>query len=671
MKKSMVLTVVAGLACAGAAFAQAIPGVPFEVDRSQIQQIYVNEYGEPTAPYADRAIGVVHDGLNGTTTPLCAVYLNQAAAPQPLVSILEDLNFSPGPWASTTNNVVRIFTVSISNSAASGTINFDLRMRFWDPAVVDFTRNPMITAGATPLREIIYPVRNLGPGLFNITFTLTATGQFTVPGNRVFFQGEALQPGSTTAYFMGTQIPFWGVNPNGFVAQRGGSSNSQGFDRNRNGIFEGSATPGNTLEHSALNFPGGACINTNVHYPMVIQGDLPATPPATFMDLGSITDSSTMNFTIPANGVKWFRFNLPADVTDAALRFLDIDTEGSSIADTDMALFDNNGNIIRADAGDGSGDLARLTFGVGRRSAPAGGGKSFDGGDGELAAGGPFWLAITSGPTAFSGGYVADNTGAGGNATINIRSNVVSGNLAPSVAPAGEDLVADLGDVLAPGVAGTPTLPGAYNIMWYKFNVCQDITPSGTDYFDIDFSNNDQLGDTEAFIFNAAGNLVVTSDDADADGMDPFYLAPQFSFGPSGNPRPSANPNAQPFDGQDGTLLRGTYYLGVSFYQSTTLGTNDRWHIRVTGGSNLEIAPDFYTTISSCTPACIADVDDGTGTGTPDGGVTIDDLLYYLGIFSEGNVAADVDDGTGTGTRDGGVTIDDLLYYLVRYEGGC
>ena len=68
---------------------------------------------------------------------------------------------------------------------------------------------------------------------------------------------------------------------------------------------------------------------------------------------------------------------------------------------------------------------------------------------------------------------------------------------------------------------------------------------------------------------------------------------------------------------------------------------------------------------------CIADVDDGSGTGTPDGGVTIDDLLYYLQQFEAGHASADVDDGSGTGTPDGGVTIDDLLYYLLRFEQGC
>ncbi|QQS09654.1 MAG: hypothetical protein IPK69_03260 [Phycisphaerales bacterium] len=78
-----------------------------------------------------------------------------------------------------------------------------------------------------------------------------------------------------------------------------------------------------------------------------------------------------------------------------------------------------------------------------------------------------------------------------------------------------------------------------------------------------------------------------------------------------------------------------------------------------------------YTELPVSTPGCVADVDDGTGTGTPDGGVTIDDLLYYLGIFNAGSVSADVDDGSGTGTPDGGVTIDDLLYYLIRFNAGC
>lgn len=68
---------------------------------------------------------------------------------------------------------------------------------------------------------------------------------------------------------------------------------------------------------------------------------------------------------------------------------------------------------------------------------------------------------------------------------------------------------------------------------------------------------------------------------------------------------------------------------------------------------------------------CPADLDNGTGTGTPDGGVDINDLLFFLTAFEAGTNEADLDNGTGTGTPDGGVDINDLLYFLVRFEAGC
>ncbi len=68
---------------------------------------------------------------------------------------------------------------------------------------------------------------------------------------------------------------------------------------------------------------------------------------------------------------------------------------------------------------------------------------------------------------------------------------------------------------------------------------------------------------------------------------------------------------------------------------------------------------------------CLADYDNGSGNGTPDGGVDIADLLYYLQLFDAGDVGADLDDGSATGTPDGGVDISDLLYFLDRFDGGC
>ena len=57
----------------------------------------------------------------------------------------------------------------------------------------------------------------------------------------------------------------------------------------------------------------------------------------------------------------------------------------------------------------------------------------------------------------------------------------------------------------------------------------------------------------------------------------------------------------------------------------------------------------------------IAHVDAGKTT-------TTERILYFSGSKHK---VGDVDDGSSTGLRDGGVTIDDLLYYLTRYAAGC
>jgi hypothetical protein len=72
-----------------------------------------------------------------------------------------------------------------------------------------------------------------------------------------------------------------------------------------------------------------------------------------------------------------------------------------------------------------------------------------------------------------------------------------------------------------------------------------------------------------------------------------------------------------------------------------------------------------------CSPSCVADVDDGNGRGVRDAGVGIEDLLYYVELFGQGDLRADVDDGNGTGTLDDGVEIGDLLYYLEHFFAGC
>ncbi len=86
---------------------------------------------------------------------------------------------------------------------------------------------------------------------------------------------------------------------------------------------------------------------------------------------------------------------------------------------------------------------------------------------------------------------------------------------------------------------------------------------------------------------------------------------------------------------------------------------------------DIDIDTDHGTNPTTGGPQCVADVDDGSFTGTLDDGVTIDDLIYFLYAFEMGFASADVDDGSFAGTPDGGLTIDDLLYFLERFELGC
>jgi len=113
-------------------------------------------------------------------------------------------------------------------------------------------------------------------------------------------------------------------------------------------------------------------------------------------------------------------------------------------------------------------------------------------------------------------------------------------------------------------------------------------------------------------------------------------------------------------DGGGGTSIGGSFTL------SGTIGQPDAGSM---AGGTFTLAGGFWAGVSA--PGCVADFDDGSGTGTRDGGVTVEDLLYYLVLFGAGDARADVDDGSSTGTHDGGVTLEDLLFFLLHFQAGC
>lgn len=109
------------------------------------------------------------------------------------------------------------------------------------------------------------------------------------------------------------------------------------------------------------------------------------------------------------------------------------------------------------------------------------------------------------------------------------------------------------------------------------------------------------------------------------------------------------------------------------FHASATAGASTPVGARpialsVTDNLDRTASGTLWLAVSVC---CPADLDNGSGAGTRDGGVDVNDLLFFLAKFELGTIDADLDNGSGTGTRDGGVDINDLLFFLVHFEAGC
>ncbi|MBL9001640.1 MAG: hypothetical protein JNK25_10940 [Phycisphaerae bacterium] len=637
-KRLLTLMGVAGAACGAAWGQEPVPaGTP-------VRELVWNgtEAVEVPRGYGERA-ATVYDTETGAT---CAAYIANS-------NILEDVSFGPvGPWATTTNNVLRSIRVPLANSGTS-LISYDVRVTIWDTA--SFSNNPMVTAGQTPLFRQTFAINNLGNGLYNLTSNLVAPYP-TLPDSQVYIQMEFFARGTTTLLPITTGNPSrtWGLNR--LTTGPGSTAEAWGLDINNNGIFEGGAL--GTTDHRRTAFTTGACTGQTVTLPFILTGDVPVTPP-TSTDLGTLGDALSRTDAHTAGQVRWYRFNLPTDVTDALRTYLDITTLNSGMANTAMALFGSDGNIVWQDENSGPDELAQLTFGIGRRPGD-GNGAQFDGYDGELFATNTYYLAVAEGGTRFSDAFIVTpvSPGTAGSVTLTIRSNVVSNALAPSVAP---DNAADLGQLVAPGAQGPNVLPGQKNVLWYRFEVCRAVDGSSPESFlDIDFARCDPTGDADqiAFLFDAAGNLRHTSDD---DGPGLF---PQMSFGDAG-PRGPYQANGEPFTGATSPGIElGTYYLGVGHYLVRPLenaATNGRFHIRPLGGDDLNIAVDFYVGNADCgssCPACPADFDNS-------GGVDGSDVEAFYRTWETGETCGDTN-------QDGSVDGSDVETFFTLWEaGGC
>lgn len=250
----------------------------------------------------------------------------------------------------------------------------------------------------------------------------------------------------------------------------------------------------------------------------VLAGALTAQAQPAATDLGTLTSGTPVTVTpaIGAAQIVWYKFTIPAG-TDG-LRFVDIDTHGSTLAptnDTEVGVFTDTGALVTSDDDDGDGLLTQITYGGPCVPRPVfGTSLVYNGRDGNLAAG-TYYVSISGFNSTFAAGWTVTSTSTyAGTGTLTI--NYGTGTPPEPVPgtydePCGTD-AGDLPDTAA--IANTQT--GALT------SIRGTIATNDVDMYLIDvcdaasFSASTVGGatiDTQLFLFNPDGTGVVVNDD--------------------------------------------------------------------------------------------------------------------------------------------------------------
>ncbi|CAG1010112.1 hypothetical protein PHYC_03798 [Phycisphaerales bacterium] len=596
----MSLAAAATLSCAVGAQAQS------ERDLEVVVTERADPAGFPGPPgYESRDLGYVYDNLSltfGQSPTRWGSVVNWRHG-------LEDISFVPGPWAAVATRLMDQMSWGVRR-AAGGPYDVDVNFKFWDKDDVTFagslgTGTTMIAAGAVPLADLTILLRNQGTpagGAVANQFTTSLAGLpgggVSVPDDGFFLEISIFDAGTTTFATNDNYRIIVATNSTapagGNPATVGSTAPDVGFDADVDGVFLGEPAAGGTTERRAYVLTN-ATPNRAAGYMVRFRGDIPPPPPPTAIDLGCIADTGVARSdTLAANTAQWYQVCLVDAANDAALHFLDADTEGSGV-DCSMAIFTATGTLISADADGGSGGSAQLSFGVGRRAA-LGDGLQYDGRHGQLAAG-TYYIAVAEAGSTFGDGFTASATGAGGSISLNLATNVNGAALAPSVIPlinhVDYDAVIPGGPISFPDARGGTALnTGLRGVLWSTFETIGN-AGDATAFLDVDFSRLSSIGgDGVAYIFNANGDVVAVSDN---DGPN---NAPQFSFGVGdGSPR-TYSPNPNIFTGLNGSLPAGRYYIAMALTATQDINgspAGGRFHVRGTSGSNFPVGADIYT----------------------------------------------------------------------------
>jgi hypothetical protein len=287
-------------------------------------------------------------------------------------------------------------------------------------------------------------------------------------------------------------------------------------------------------------------------------------PPAGATNIGTLANGiTTFDDSLNTAEVKWLKLTLASDV--GGNTFLDIDTEGSAMAptnDTELGLYDSQGNLVATDDDDGSGLLTALSFGAATPARPAvGNGIAYNGRDSATLVAGTYYLAYTGYNAVFNAtawNVTSPSTYAGP-----VRINFSLGTVPAGGLPAS---FIDLGDIGTNPVVGNGTISSPGATQWFRFNLPTPIASVDRTYLDVD-TEGSGIANTVIGLFRDDGNgTLVSTDDEDGSGS---YS--QLSYGRGTR---NAVGDGVAYNGRDGgTLAAGTYYLAVT-EATATFGTN-------------------------------------------------------------------------------------------------
>jgi hypothetical protein len=316
------------------------------------------------------------------------------------------------------------------------------------------------------------------------------------------------------------------------------------------------------------------------------------------------------------NTVLWYTLTITDEVNSALFRALDIDTEGSALSpvnDTGLVMYTSTGAVQATDNDDGSGSLSQLTFGRGTRPADVTGSLTYSGRDGVLAPG-TYYIALTGGGISGVTGYNIVGGPNTGSTAIRARYFPVFGT-APTTA--GSLAISDgnwvsLNSTLAAG-----------EVKWFLISGLPAITttaPANALDIDTQGSNLTPANDTAIALYNSTGAL------QDSDNNDGVGLLSALSYGST------ATATSRPFtqsgvrwNGRDGTLIAGDYYLAVIGADAVTTAPatfqSTAFQVTPPAAANtgpLTVRVRYATTFAAETPAAIATTIPVTPLTAPD-----------------------------------------------------